>query len=69
MIYHLVILFLVLSPLSIVLASDILKKLFHLNERIEKDIRDAQAVRIGDVLYISGRLGQGRCRQRCDSFS
>jgi hypothetical protein len=52
-------LFLVLSPLSIALASDIPKKLFHLKERIEKDIGYWQALRIGNVLYIL-RFGWGR---------
>ena len=41
------------------LASDIPKKLFHLNEKVEKEIGYAQAVRIGDTLYVSGSLGAG----------
>src|ERR1700730_16831048 len=40
-------------------ASDIPKKPFHLNEKIEKEIGYAQAVRIGDTLYISGSVGAG----------
>jgi 2-iminobutanoate/2-iminopropanoate deaminase len=39
--------------------SDIPKKPFHLNERIEKEIGYAQAVRIGDTLDISGSVGAG----------
>ena len=44
---------------SISTASDIPKKPFHLNEKIEKEIGYAQAVRIGDTLYISGSVGAG----------
>jgi 2-iminobutanoate/2-iminopropanoate deaminase len=39
--------------------SDVPKKPFHLNEKIEKEIGYAQAVRIGDTLYISGSVGAG----------
>ncbi len=44
---------------SISTASDIPKKPFHLNEKIEKEIGYAQAVRIGDTLDISGSVGAG----------
>jgi len=44
---------------SISTASDIPKKPFHLNEKIEKEIGYAQAVRIDDTLYISGSVGAG----------
>src|SRR5438477_7244307 len=40
-------------------ASDIPKKQFHINEKIEKEIGYAQAVRIGETLYISGSVGAG----------
>jgi 2-iminobutanoate/2-iminopropanoate deaminase len=40
-------------------ASDIPKRPFHLNEKVEKEIGYAQAVRIGDTLYISGSVGAG----------
>lgn len=39
--------------------SEIPKQAFHLNEKIEKEIGYAQAVRIGDTLYISGSVGAG----------
>src|SRR3984893_14602840 len=42
-----------------VFASDIPKKPFYLNEKIEKEIGYAQAVRIGDTLYVSGSVGAG----------
>lgn len=45
--------------ISISAASDIPKKPFHLNEKMEKEIGYAQAVRIGDTLYISGSVGAG----------
>jgi 2-iminobutanoate/2-iminopropanoate deaminase len=54
--------FLILVPAMAVasaFASDIPKKPFHLNEKIEKDIGYAQAVRIGDTLYVSGSVGAG----------
>ena len=41
------------------LASDIPKKTFHLNEKVETEIGYAQAVRIGDTLYVSGSVGAG----------
>ena len=44
---------------SISTASDVPKKPFHLNEKIEKEIGYAQAMRIDDTLYISGSAGAG----------
>src|ERR1700704_7131277 len=41
------------------LASDIPKKPFYINEKVEKEIGYAQAVRIGDTLYVSGSVGAG----------
>lgn len=41
-------------------ASEIPKKTFHLDEKFEKEWGYAQAVRIGDTLYVSGSVGQGR---------
>jgi 2-iminobutanoate/2-iminopropanoate deaminase len=41
------------------LGSDIPKKPFHINEKFEKEIGYAQAVRIGDTLYVSGSVGAG----------
>ena len=35
------------------------KQKFHLNEKTENDIGYAQAVRVGDVVYISGSVGAG----------
>ena len=35
------------------------KQKFHLNEKSENEIGYAQAVRVGDVLYISGSVGAG----------
>jgi 2-iminobutanoate/2-iminopropanoate deaminase len=35
-------------------ASDIPKKPFYINEKAEKEIGYAQAIRIGDTLYVSG---------------
>jgi enamine deaminase RidA (YjgF/YER057c/UK114 family) len=49
----------VVGFISISTASDIPKKPFHLNEKIEKEIGCAQVVRIGDTLYISGSVGAG----------
>jgi 2-iminobutanoate/2-iminopropanoate deaminase len=49
----------VVGFISISTASDIPKKPFHLNEKVEKEIGYAQAVRIGDTLYISGSVGAG----------
>ncbi len=40
-------------------AGDPGKKAFHLNEKVENEIGYAQAVRIGDTLYISGSVGKG----------
>jgi enamine deaminase RidA (YjgF/YER057c/UK114 family) len=54
-----------LSVVSLI-ASDIPKKPFHLNEKIEKEIGYAQAVRIGDTLYISG-LGRSGGDAHSDS--
>jgi 2-iminobutanoate/2-iminopropanoate deaminase len=48
----------VISSTSI-FASDIPKKSFYINEKLEKEIGYAQAVRIGDTLYISGSVGAG----------
>ena len=41
------------------LAADPDKKPFYLNEKLERDIGYAQAVRVGDTLYISGSVGKG----------
>jgi 2-iminobutanoate/2-iminopropanoate deaminase len=35
------------------------KEKFHLNERSENEIGYAQAVKVGDVVYISGSVGAG----------
>lgn len=35
------------------------KHVFHLYENVEKEIGYAQAVRVGDMLYISGSVGEG----------
>lgn len=35
------------------------KQKFHLNEKSENEIGYSQAVRVGDVLYISGSVGAG----------
>lgn len=35
------------------------KQVFHLHEGVEKEIGYAQAVRVGDMLYISGSVGEG----------
>jgi 2-iminobutanoate/2-iminopropanoate deaminase len=35
------------------------KQTFHLNEKSETEIGYAQAVRVGDVVYISGSVGAG----------
>jgi 2-iminobutanoate/2-iminopropanoate deaminase len=40
-------------------ASEIPRKQFHINEKVEKEIGYAQAVRIGEMLYISGSVGAG----------
>jgi 2-iminobutanoate/2-iminopropanoate deaminase len=40
-------------------ASDILENSSILNEKVEKEIGYAQAVRIGETLYISGSVGAG----------
>jgi 2-iminobutanoate/2-iminopropanoate deaminase len=39
------------------------KRVFHLNEAVEKDIGYAQAVRVGNTLYISGSVGEGAMPQ------
>src|SRR5947209_19818121 len=49
----------VVGFISISAASDIPKKPFHLNEKMETEIGYAQAVRIGDTLFISGSVGAG----------
>jgi hypothetical protein len=52
--------------ISISVASDIPKKPFHLNEKIEKEIGYAQAVQIGGYAL---HLGLRRCRRDAGSDS
>ena len=32
---------------------------FHLDEQIEKEVGYSQALRVGDLLYVSGSVGKG----------
>jgi len=40
-------------------ASDLDKKPFYANEKVEREIGYSQAIRSGDTLYISGSVGKG----------